>query len=181
MWFLHTPDTQNLFSLQYCDIFLLWIAWKTTSCEHKNFFTIYGSCCKIDVFSLGVFSTRNFNLRNLKGTVNASKVILFVSTQKYKKELNKLIEKWQSGTKWVCGQYSEVERKSCRVDLSGRVSVSCVIPDKWQNYPMCWHVERAGPLSTPISRRWITHTHPFITTAAEQHSAASDTHTHTHN
>ncbi len=65
-------------------------------------------------------------------------------------------------------------------DLSGRVSVSCVIPDKWQNYPMCWHVERAGPLSTPISRRWITHTHPFITTAAEQHSAASYTHTHTH-
>jgi len=83
-------------------------------------------------------------------------------------------------TKWVCGwvQWGWEQELRPWDDLSGWVFVSSVIPDKWQNYPMCWHVERAGPLSTPISRRWITHTQPFITTAAEQHSSPSK-HTHT--
>ncbi len=46
------------------------IARKTTSCERKNFFAIYGSFCEIDAFPLGVFSIRNFRLRNLKGNGN---------------------------------------------------------------------------------------------------------------
>ncbi len=35
------------------------------------FFAIYGRFCEIDAFPLGVFSMRNFNLRNLKGNGNA--------------------------------------------------------------------------------------------------------------
>ncbi len=53
------------------EIFLFRFAWKTTSCERKNFFAIYGSFCEIDAFPLGVFSIRNFNLRNLKDNGNA--------------------------------------------------------------------------------------------------------------
>ncbi len=48
------------------------IAWKTTSCEGKNIFAIYGSFCEIDAFPLGVFSIRNFKLRNLKDNVNTA-------------------------------------------------------------------------------------------------------------
>ncbi len=36
------------------------------------FFEIYVSFCKIYVFTLGVFSIFNFNLRNLKGNGNAA-------------------------------------------------------------------------------------------------------------
>ncbi len=53
------------------------IAQKTTSCERKNFFAIYGSFCEIDAFPLGVFSIRNFNLRNLKGNGNAPSKALY--------------------------------------------------------------------------------------------------------
>lgn len=75
----------------------------------------------------------------------------------------------------------EGESGSCWVETPGwSLRGACalyVIPDKWWNYPMCWHVEGAGPLSTPISRRWITRTRPFITAAAEQdRTALSDTH-----
>ncbi len=58
---------KKTFPLQFCEIFFFRIAWKITSCERKNFFAIYGSFCEIDTFPLGVFSIRNFNLRNLKG------------------------------------------------------------------------------------------------------------------
>ncbi len=40
----------------------------------KNFFAIYGSFCEIYTFQLGVFSIRNFYLRNLKGNGNAPSV-----------------------------------------------------------------------------------------------------------
>ncbi len=97
------------------------------------FFLIYGSFCKIDVLPLGVLSIRNSNLCNLKGNGNAAKVILFVSTRKYQKEQNKLFEKWQSGTKWVCGQYSEVESGSCRVETLGWSlgSSFCLLCHSW--------------------------------------------------
>ncbi len=50
----------------------------------KNFFAIYRSFCEIDAFPLGVFSIRNFNLRNLKGNGNTpSNLRSHLSSLKY--------------------------------------------------------------------------------------------------
>ncbi len=38
----------------------------------KTVFAIYGFFCEVDMFSLGVFSVRNFNLHSLKGNGNAA-------------------------------------------------------------------------------------------------------------
>ncbi len=65
-------NAEKTFPLQFCEIFLFRIAWKTTSCKRKNFFAIYGSFREIDAFPLGVFSIRNFNLRYLKSNGNSS-------------------------------------------------------------------------------------------------------------
>ncbi len=45
---------KKTFPLQFCEIFLFRIAWKTTSCESKKVIAIYGSFCEIDAFPLGV-------------------------------------------------------------------------------------------------------------------------------
>ncbi len=73
-------NAKKPFPLQFCEILLFRIAWKTTSCERKNFFAIYGSFCEIGAFPLGVFSIRNFNLYNLKGNGNAATLNQFDAT-----------------------------------------------------------------------------------------------------
>ncbi len=42
-------NVKKMFPLQLCKIFFFRIAWKSTSCKRKNFFTIYGSFCKISI------------------------------------------------------------------------------------------------------------------------------------
>ncbi len=71
MWPVNAKKT---FPLQFCEIFLFQIAWKTTSCERKSFFAIYRSFCEIDAFPLSIFSIHSFNLRNLKGNGTAATV-----------------------------------------------------------------------------------------------------------
>ncbi len=47
MWPVNAKKT---FPFQFCELYLFRIDWKTTSCERKNFFAIYGSFCELTRF-----------------------------------------------------------------------------------------------------------------------------------
>ncbi len=60
-------NAEKTFPLQFCKLFLFTLPEKPPHASVKTFLRYMAIFAKIGAFPLGVFSIRDFNLRNLKG------------------------------------------------------------------------------------------------------------------